>query len=81
MLWTTRVRETVTRHVPYGSLFWRFFLPVLRIHIHRRCEQALGWKTGSLEPERFDLLLPFEMIGEEIARDPKIVLDEPEVAL
>src|SRR5947208_12739884 len=39
MLWTTRVRETVTRHVPYGSLFRRFFLLCLEytftVDLHR----------------------------------------------
>jgi len=47
---------------------------VLRVHVDERLGEAVAREVESLEPEPLDLVLAFEMVGEEVAGDPNLVI-------
>jgi hypothetical protein len=61
------------------KLVLALLLAVLRVDVDLCLPQAGSWELERVQPELLDLLLLSEMVGEEVAIDPELVVGDIEV--
>jgi hypothetical protein len=63
---------------PVRKLVFSLLLAVLRVHVDDGPAQAISRKAERVKPELLDLVLTLDVISEQIARDPELLVAKQE---